>query len=276
MSLLYAVRASRNRLNPTAAAYINAVTDAGASVTATQRQAINTFIKTGISEGWGANIRRLYLPIWGLAAPNAIDLITTTSGTFVGGVTHGDGFVQGNGSTGYFNTGATQGACSISASSGYYFALLKQAATGSFRAMLGTSAGATMSMILTAPSTSQIQADHYGNTTGRLFSSSTTPNGIISFSRFGGDRTIWRRSSSSRTAIAGPTAGADVGSNGNANIFALASNNSVVSGGQSPVGLSNAQLGAVCLGVGVSNDDDSKITSAAKTLWETCTGLSLP
>jgi hypothetical protein len=219
----------------------------------------------------------MYLPIWGAAAPNAIDMIALTSGTFVGGVTHSAGFIKGDNSTGYFNIGANQAACAISPASGYYFALVKTVATGSFRVMLGTSSGASDNMYLMATSTSQISVRHYGNTSpGQIISSSTTANGIISFSRFDGDRTIWRRSSFSRSAIAGPITGANAGSNGNANLFALAYNNTVVSGSSSPVGFSNAEFGAFAFGLGVSDATDSNITSATKTLWETSTGLTLP
>jgi hypothetical protein len=94
-------------LDPSAKAYINAVVAAGATVNSTQRNAINNFYKTGKVAGWYSSLKRNYLPIWGVAAANAIDMIGLTSGTFVGGVTHAAGFVRGNGSTGHFNTGVS-------------------------------------------------------------------------------------------------------------------------------------------------------------------------
>jgi hypothetical protein len=101
-------------LDPDAKAYIAAVETAGATVSGGQKAAINTFFKTGKSEGWYSNIKRLYLPIWAAAAPNAIDMIDLGSGTFNGGVTHAAGYVQGNGSTGYFDTGSTATAKGLS------------------------------------------------------------------------------------------------------------------------------------------------------------------
>jgi hypothetical protein len=93
--------------DPDAKAYINAVVAAGGTVSEGQRTAINTFYKTGKADGWYSSLKRLYLPIWGVAAPNAICMTSLTSGTFVGTVTHAAGYVQSDGSTGYFNTGVS-------------------------------------------------------------------------------------------------------------------------------------------------------------------------
>lgn len=86
-------------------AYIAAVEAAGATVTSTQRNAIDDFYVAAKTNSYYTSLKRLYFPIWGVAAANAIDMISLTSGTFNGGVTHGAGFVQGNGTTGYFNAG---------------------------------------------------------------------------------------------------------------------------------------------------------------------------
>ena len=94
-------------LDADAAAYIDAVVDAGGVVSGAQASAINTFYKTGKADGWYPSLKRMYLPIWAAAAPNAIDMIARGSGTFVGTVTHGAGYVQSDGSTGYFNTGVS-------------------------------------------------------------------------------------------------------------------------------------------------------------------------
>jgi hypothetical protein len=250
------------------------VETAGATVTSTQKDALNTFFKTGKSEGWISSLRRMYLPIWAAAAPNAIDMLTVTSGTFVGGVTHSSGFIKGDNSTGYFNTGTGQTACGISASSGYYFALAKTAPTSiTARAFLGSGA-ASDAMTLRAETSSSIIARHYGSTTGQITANSITNNGIISFSRFDGNRTIFQRRSSSRSVIAGPTAGANSGNTISSNIFVSATNNS--NSGTLPSNHSNAEIGMAGFGSGVSDATDSSITSAIKTLWETSTGLTLP
>jgi hypothetical protein len=261
-----------------AARYISAVETAGATVTSTQRNAIDAFSKTGKSQGWISSLRRMYLPIWGAAAPNAIDMLTVTSGTFVGGVTHSEGFIKGDNSTGYFNIGVNQTTCGISASSAYYFVLAKAAPTSiTARAFLGSGSGSTSdAMTLRAETASSIIARHYGTGTGQVSASSVTNNGIISFSRFEGNRAIFQRRSSSRSVIAGPTAGANLGNTANSNIFVCASNNTNTGGANSPSNHSNAEIGMVGFGSGLSNAEDSSVTSAVKNLWETSTGLTLP
>jgi hypothetical protein len=87
-------------LDPDAEGYIDAVVAAGGTVSGGQKSAINTFYKTGKANGWHSSLKRMYLPIWAAAAPNAIDMVGLTSGTFVGGVTHAAGYVQGNGTSG--------------------------------------------------------------------------------------------------------------------------------------------------------------------------------
>jgi hypothetical protein len=104
-SLAHQLGKRSGALDPDAKAYIAAVETAGATVTSGQKKAINTFVKTGKSDGWYSSIKRLYLPIWASAAPNAVDMITRASGTFNGTVTHSAGYVQGDGSTGYFDPG---------------------------------------------------------------------------------------------------------------------------------------------------------------------------
>jgi hypothetical protein len=261
-------------LDPDAKAYINSVVAAGATVSSIQRNAINDFYKTGKSQGWYSGLKRIFLPIWGIASPNAIDMVVRSSGTFVGTVTHSSGFIKGDNSTGYFNIGTGQTACGISASSAYYFALAKTAPTSiTSRSFLGS--GATSdAMTLRAETSSSIIARHYGSTTGQITANSITNHGIISFSRFDGNRTIFQRRSSSRSVIAGPTAGANSGNTTNANIFVCAVNNS--NSGSSPSNHSNAEIGMAGFGSGVSDATDSSITSAIKTLWETCTGLTIP
>jgi hypothetical protein len=260
-------------LDPDAKAYINSVVAAGATVTSTQRNAINNFYKTGKAQGWYSGLKRIFLPIWGIASPNAIDMVVRSSGTFVGTVTHASGYIQGDGSSGYLNTNANQSACSMTASSGYYLALANLAATGISKSFLGVGV-LSNAMLIRAESATSVIARHFGSTTGQITSSATNANGIISFSRQGGNRTMWRRSSSTRAAIAGPTAGADSGSTVTANIFSLAGNNADT--GSVPVNHSNARVGVLAFGSGVTDSTDANITSAVKTLWETCTGLTIP
>jgi hypothetical protein len=90
-----------------AAAYIIAITQTGITVSTIQSAAINSFIEGEKIAGRWSNIKRFYLPIWGVAAANAIDMVARGSGTFVGGVTHSARFFTTNGTTGAFRDNAT-------------------------------------------------------------------------------------------------------------------------------------------------------------------------
>jgi hypothetical protein len=92
-------------LDPSAKAYINAVVAAGATVTQTQKNAINAFIESEKAASRWTLHKRFYFPIWANASANAICMKSLTSGTFVGGVTHATGYMQGNGTTGYLDPG---------------------------------------------------------------------------------------------------------------------------------------------------------------------------
>jgi hypothetical protein len=101
LSLMLGRRMALASLDP-AASYIAALTAAGATATAPQQSAISTFISGEIAAGRWDSIKRLYLPIWGSAAPNALCMKSLTSGTFVGGVTPSSGYVNTDGTTGHF------------------------------------------------------------------------------------------------------------------------------------------------------------------------------
>lgn len=91
---------------PGAAAYRAALIAAGAVLTGDQSQAISAFFRKGAAAGWLSKVLRLYLPVWGSAAPNALNVLAPgTSGTWVGTVSHAGSQVQSTGGNGYFNTG---------------------------------------------------------------------------------------------------------------------------------------------------------------------------
>ena len=72
------------------------------SMTLTKINALDTFIKGEKTAGrWGGH-KRLYFPVWGSAASNAICMKTLLSGTFVGSWTHSNQAVVANGVEGYF------------------------------------------------------------------------------------------------------------------------------------------------------------------------------
>jgi hypothetical protein len=249
------------------------VETAGATVTSTQRNAIDAFFKTGKSQGWISSLRRVYLPIWAAAAPNAIDMMTVTSGTFVGGITHQAGFVEGDGATGYFNTNTNLLSNGLTPSSGYFSVLSLNDQTASGGCFYGSGSGSNSLVLRENPigSTQYMYSNFTGIGTASVVSSRI---GILSFSRFGGDRCLARRSSSGRTESSRIT-GANSGNITGADFIMLARNNSDTSN-FFPASYSNSQIGGFAFGLGFSANEDASFTMALKTLWETSTGLPLP
>jgi hypothetical protein len=189
-----------------AAAYIERVETAlGSSITETQKTAIGAFIEAEQVDGrWGAH-RRLYLPIWANAAANAICLKSLTSGTFAGTITHGAGYVQSDGSTGYFNFGTDPSS-------------------------LGLSAGNSSACVLI----------------------------------------LRTRKNSGASALASLTCPAT----GNVPTTAINAMAAVVNGTRGS--FSNARYGAWMAGLAMTQPNTDAFTGNLKTLWETCTGRTLP
>jgi hypothetical protein len=263
------VRGGGARLDPDAAAYIALITAAGADLGLLNEEAIT---KKAISDSiierkdlhlWELE-RRFYMPIWGIAAANAICMRSLTSGTFVGGVTHGAGFVQGNGSTGYFDLGVTASALGQTTSSMYLAGLLLDA-LGASEEVLGSRNSASQEFRHTTIS----------NTVSRSVCGSVgvngtaAPRGIYSTSRTAAHLRQYQRVAGERTQIAETTTAA-AGTIPTGNLFGSAAN---ISGSASQ--FCNKRIGSLVAGAGLTDAQDSAFTANLKTLWETCTVLSL-
>ena len=254
-------------LDPSAKAYINAVVAAGATVSGAQRTAINNFYKTGKNDGWYSSLKRMYLPIWGVAAPNAICMTSLTSGTFVGGVTQGAGFVQGDNTTGYFNTSTALHSVGLNGKQGMQGVLsLDDLGTenigcvaSSNRMLLVNASNITSQMVLNTTTTAVISA----NFTGVIVASRTSAT----------SHTLYRRSTAS-----GFQAGAENTVTELLNLpnlapwFAGAANSS----GSPFRGTVTGRQGAYFFGDGLTSAQVTNFSLALKNLWETCTGLTLP
>jgi hypothetical protein len=271
LGLGLALSSGIRRLDPDAAAYIAAVEAAGGTVTAIQSAAINVGIREGKAQGWWASLRRIYLPIWGIAAPNAICMKSRTSGTYVGGVTHASGYVQGDGTTGYLNTNTdflTQG---LSASTGLMFALTTLDATADFDRYLGAGNGVDEAS-LASRSTPRIDARFCGIGAGQVSLNTSSNTGVVVFSRLSGVRRLSLRKTSGVTQTSATNT--DNGTLQSSNVLAMAFNNA--NSGVTMASASNARFGAVGFGLGLSSTDTDNFTLALKTLWETSTGIALP
>jgi hypothetical protein len=248
------------------------VESAGASVSADQKTAIDSFFKQGKTDGWLSSMRRIYLPIWGIAAPNAIDIISTNSGTFVGAPTYGTSSVS-FASNAYFNTGTSFAAQGLTASSGCIFALVTAWSGGSD---LGGSGAAGNTTRIGRSDTLNLRMRYSGTTEGAgqlLATGNSGTLGIVSGSRQGGDRKIYRRSNSGRSNVATSTS-ANSGVPTFSNVYFAGYNNTDVS--------LTVPIPTVCtlgfwgFGLGLTDAQDSAFTAAMETLWETCTGATLP
>ena len=256
-----------------AARYISAVESAGATVTTPQRDAINSFFKDGRTNGWISSMRRIYLPIWGLAAPNAIDLWLGSSGTFVGAPTYNANSVS-FASNAYFNTNTSFPSQGLTAASGYIFSLVT-AWPGSTGSQVGGAGASSNGTTLARSDGSNLRLRYSGFTEGSGQISATGNAGvlgIISGSRQGGDRKVYRRSNTGRNQVATLTSG-NFGNPPVSNVYFGGFNNS--DSGATPIA-TVCTLGAFGFGLGLTDAQDSAFTAAMETLWETCTGATLP
>ena len=254
-------------LDPDAKAYIDAVVAAGASVSSPQKRAINNFVKGEKMGSRWTSLKRLYLPIWGVAAPNAIDMISLSSGTFNGTVTHSSGFVAGDGSTGYFSFSGTPFADSLLATSNFQFMLIKQAETGVANSTQGTDNSFRFRRTSIATGVQTMISGSSAICSAAILRINQV--GIFAASRIATqDHAQYQRLTSGFSTLA-----TDVVTSTTVLVPSVAYT-AMAQGGSS--GFFNAQQGAYGYGLGFSSANTSSFTLSLKTLWETCTGLTLP
>ncbi len=256
-----------------AAAYIAAVEFAlGSSISDTQAEAINTFITTGKSDGWYPLLRRLYLPIWANSSANAIDMVALGYGTYYNSATHASGYVQGDGSGAYFDVGATPDAIGLTRSDASMGALYLDVPT------VGAMHGGCGSSTLIRTDFGQYvdgnkwRFEHCATyPTGGINGGAENTAGIMLCSRHSGYLYIWSMTSSGfRTVTSGIKA--DGGTlPTEQNFYFLARN---YSGAADQ--FSNNRYGAFFIGAGMDATEATNFSAGLKTLWETCTGLTLP
>ena len=268
-SLAYQLGKRSGGLDPDAKAYIAAVETAGATVTSGQKKAINTFVKTGKSDGWYSSLKRLYLPIWASAAPNAVDMIELGSGTFNGTVTHSAGYVQGDGSTGYFNLGIGGLSAGLTSASALLFSLTYEADPDTAAAWnIGTISGAPG--LLLGKGFGTAASGRVTNTGASLSGGVLTETGILTMSATSDSSRSFRRRISSGASSLDTSAGESAFTLINTSIYALARNFGGIN--QPTV----AKLGSYGIGTGLDDTATDAFSLALKNLWETSTGLTMP
>lgn len=258
-----------------AAAYISAVQATGVSMTGAQRNAINTFVVAEKAASRWTSIKRFYLPVWGAASANAICMKSLTTGTFGGTVTHGSGFIQGNGSTGYFQSDTNPATQGLTTATGMVFVLLYTAPTGgTVQAAAGAiSGGFTRRNLLLSNNTSFQSAINSNATICSYSVAQASHVGIWVGSRVSTtDNTLYQRTTSGFNNRATNATTATVDAATTKMIVMARAEDSDTTRAQ----FCNASIGAAGFGLGLSTADTTAFTSNLKTLWETVTGLTLP
>jgi hypothetical protein len=234
------------------------------------KKIISDFYKAEKDAGRYSLHKRIYLPIYNNLAANAVDAITTTSGAFPisGAVTVAPGYVQGNGTTGYFDSGASLGGVGGSNASGSIWAIspLRASSTqrfeganggGSERASLGTNTVNIITYLLPSlGSTCDLSGVAGGISIGSTVSTSSRFVKNLSGSTFA----TTLSTVSDITAI--PTC----------NMYFLARNNN-------NIGLTSTHTerrGGYGFGLGLTEVQAEGYALNLKTLYESLTGLTLP
>lgn len=239
-------------------------------VTQSQRDAVNRFVVSGKTAGWWWRIKHLYLPIWGNADANSVNLIDCSSGTFVGNVTHATGWATGDGSSGRFDYGVSPSAVGCSPTSGCIFFLLPNttpllSSMGATAAVMGCAdSGSTNSLSVSKSGTGLSYV--YAGMTSTAFTYEAGVH-LINRERPGGVVYQTRRSTF-EDLVLGPTSGSTGISSANMNVWASNNNGSAGNYGSYNIGLHG-------MGLGLSNIDGSKFITDCENLWESCTSYTL-
>ena len=267
-------------LDPDARLYIAAVETALGtpiatalpSATSNPKRIISDFIKAEKAASRWSLHKRIYLPIYANAAASAIDIVSRTSGTFtgLGSVTHAAGYVQGNGTSGYFDSGVGLPAVSGSNASGSMWAIIPQRVNGiarfegvngalAERVSLGSN-NVDYSQWLLASTLSATTISTAETSAGIMIGSTiSTASRFVKFKKAGAFAT------QTNTTL-------DTTSIPSGNLFFLARNNN-------DSGINNAHTerrGGYGFGLGLTEAQAEGFAANLETLYEGLTGISLP
>ena len=256
------------------AAYIAALTAAGATVTAPKQAAISTFISGEIAAGRWDGIKRLYFPVWGSAAANAICMKSLTTGTFVGSIDHGSGYAKPNDSLSGMRANTSLPDIGITKES-WHFTVLFYELNDNEGFFWGRDPNTDFSAL--TDFVSGEEGFEYVGSFFRVSNRNHTSNSTIPrlLSIFGTANTvsIKNRDSYSEASIYSFSSGSSTNTvdfvDGNFSVMALDLSGNPINGNRSKYGLFS-------FGNTMSDAQDTAYTLALKNLWETVTGLTLP
>ena len=235
------------------------------------KRIISDFFKAEKAASRWSLFKQFHLPIYNNAAANAIDLVARYVGEFsLSGVTTAAGYVQSNGTSGYFDFKNTPAELGLSMSDAYQFVLAKTAFAPTSARAIGSRIAAGQDFNLSADSATAFRAAIMSNSVGLITSSSNAMTGILTASRKSGTRFVARRSSAGYSAL-GSVTDADVGLTPTVDIYAMAGNAVGTAGA-----FTTNQWGAYGVGLGLTTTQNEGFTLNLKTLYEGLTGITLP
>jgi hypothetical protein len=263
-----------SNFDPDASAYIALVeSDLGTSLSLVRKIAIDNFYKITKQAGIYPLLKRVYLPIWANANANSICMISRTRGTFVGGVSHNIGSINSIlNQNGYFDFGVSPLYLGMSQFNGGHF--WAGSIQGGNVACIGTTISNNSSFLIAGDGPPNIGFRHLSefNNNGRIFAPMIDfdrRTGIISAYGYDDKLSIYSRRTASRIVMISQ-ARTGAGSVPTSNIWALRINGSSTWGWRTqPTYFFGSTLG-------LSDSQDAQLTLELKTLWETCTNLTLP
>ena len=234
------------------------------------KRIISDFIKAEKAASRWALHKRIFLPIYANAAASAVDLVSRTSGTFVGTVTHAAGYVHGDGSSGYFDSNIGLPAVGGSNASGSMWQIIPQRVPaiarfegvngpGLERVSIGANSSDLNQFIL--PSNSSSLTIGASETSAGILIGSTTSTS----SRFGKFRKAGAFTTASNTTL-------DTTVIPSGDLFFLARNNN-------DSGINNAHVerrGGYGFGLGLTQAQAEGFAANLETLYEGLTGITLP
>ena len=261
-----------------ALAYINALEGDGVSVSRPQKEALEDFYVTAKSAGWYSSLKRLYLPIWEAAAPNARCLVSSTSGTFEGSFTHATGYAHPDAASNAnrFNTGykllddlTADNAC-IMALAYDETSPRTQGITSPNHTIIGSGAVTANSIRINTGNSSVLPKASWLGVNEQTLASNGS-HGVLLANRKDGDTTLSRRDGSA--LVEDSTTGTLTGTYNNT--FPIVGFGSSASSTGSATQATASNAGAFGISEGFNATNRSSYTDAVKTLWETCSGLTL-
>lgn len=232
------------------------------------KRIISDFIKAEKAASRWSLHKRIYIPIYANAAASAIDMVSRLSGEFtLSGVTHASGYVQGDGTSGFFDVKATPSALGQTTASLALSLISRNAELAGTRAVFSAYQTSTQMSDLSSTATA-IQFTP-GATQSNATIAGADQTGVLIASREGGQRRVHRRNSSAFSTLLNTTL-ADSGTMPTIDYNIMRSR---FGGGGF---YSGRQLGSFGIHMGLAELQADEFSANLKTLWESLTGLTLP